>query len=94
MNHDPLCKGYFLVFGGGESCNCDLIAKVRADEATVWINGVELNSYRRALRDAIEVVREFMGTESDDERCDDLYCDFCRVKPLIITAIEALGEQQ
>jgi len=63
MIHDPLCKGYFLQFGGGESCNCDLIAKVREDEATQWANGVDqwidgvqLNSYRRALREAAETI--------------------------------------
>jgi hypothetical protein len=63
---------------------------VLASEVDKWMQQERAD----ALRDAIEVVREFMGTESDDERCDDLYCDLCRVKPLIITAIEALGEQQ
>lgn len=64
MTHDPLCPydpdeicanhGYPGCYC--PECQCELIAKVRADEAAQWINGVELNSYRRALRDAAETI--------------------------------------
>ena len=102
--HDPLCP-YFPErqgFGGidsgvpstqpyiaGVPCQCDLIARVREDEATRAHRMSD--AYRTALRDAVEAVKALgeLATYGIIHR-DGGYCDGDE----IVAAIEALGGER
>lgn len=60
MTHDPLCPLVGVEFVSGELCDsCDLIARVREDEAVkrradlIWQDGYDI-----ALQDAVEAVKK------------------------------------
>ncbi len=108
MTHDPLCKGYFLQFGGGESCNCDLIAKVRAESKSA-IAAAERKGGPEHIDDMLSRAYE-EGFESGQgdmlTKCIAAINDFGQhtidvemmrdwlfIEPDLVAAIEALGEQ-
>lgn len=97
MNHDPLCPygkpctgllcvGYGSLPHAHNYCECDLIARVREDEAT-RAHRIS-DAYRTALRDAVDAIE---AVDPPSEAYDDWHP---KGKRLALAAIEALGGER